>query len=336
VAYRYSALARTLGWQPTADLSGAQQWDRFSVVDSTSAPIGELQRVSRFYTASLSLSRPRVRSSASLAFGAQLETRDYSTTPATLINGLDPVFARGRQRPSVFVSGFLGNTMSAGRSISLEDGVSASGTVVRGWQSGALERESWRATGTVRGYRAFGTRGFARQVLAFRASGGITDEHASTELSIGGVSGARLELVPGVLVGDPSRLFPVRGFAPGVQRGVRAASLSLEHRVPVALVARGLGLWPVFLDRVSFNSFGDAGRAWCPSAVREAPGAGALCFPAGVRDGWLGSVGAELTLDLGIQWDSPLRARLGVAQPVLRPNDVSRGTAWFFTLGSSF
>ena len=48
------------------------------------------------------------------------------------------------------------------------------------------------------------------------------------------------------------------------------------------------------------------------------------------------SVGTELALDLGVQWDFPYRARLGVAKPVRRPSDVSGTPTLYFTLGSSF
>jgi outer membrane protein assembly factor BamA len=144
------------------------------------------------------------------------------------------------------------------------------------------------------------------------------------------------ELVPGVLVGDPSRQFPVRGFEPGVQRGSQVVSASAEYRAPLALITRGLGLLPLFADRLSMTAFGDAGRAWCSGTVRGTPGAAGLCLPPSVRDGWLASAGAELALDLGVQWDVPYRVRMGVAQPVVRPSDVARQTSFYFTLGSSF
>lgn len=335
-AWRFSALPRVGSWQPVADASGAQLWDRFALFDSARAEVGTLQRRSQFASLALTLSRPRIRASSSVSFGAQVEQRDYSTTPAPLLGGLDPVFARGTRYPSVFASGSYSNTMRAGRAISLEDGVSVSGAVQRRWREDRPEQASWRTTGVVRGYKAFDWGGFARHALALRASGGVTDRNAATELSLGGTSGTRVELLPGVLLGDPSRLFPVRGFAPGVQRGSRAVSTSVEYRAPLAMPTRGVGLVPLFLDRVSMVAFADAGRAWCDAAVRTSAQATVLCLPSGVRDGWIASAGAELSLDLGVQWDAPYRVRLGWAQPVVRPVDIARGGTVFFTLGASF
>ena len=334
--YRFSGLPRTGPWQPFFDVSGVQTWDRFFVFDSARRNLGELKRLSRFLNAGVTFSRPRVRTNASMTLGAQLETRGYATTPDTLLSRLNPLFARGRQSPGVFVSGSWGNLMRAGRAISLEDGVNITSTVQHRWNSGNEERSTWRATGVLRGYKAVDWGGFSRHAFAARVSGGVTDRNASSELSIGGASGTLAELLPGVQVGDPSRLFPVRGFEPGVQRGSRAVTAAAEYRAPLSLVARGLGLWPLFLDGVSMSVFSDAGRAWCGADVRNTPSASVLCFLPGTRDGWLASAGAELSLDLGVQWDVPYRLRLGVAQPVVRPADVSRSGSVYFTLGSAF
>jgi hypothetical protein len=336
LSWRISALPRVAGWQPVADASGVQLWDRFALFDSTRTEVGALHRRSQFASVALTLSRPRVRTSGTVSVGVQLEQRDYSTTPAPLLGALDPVFARGTRYPSVFASGSFSNTMRAGRAISLEDGVSLSAAVQRRWREDRPEQASWRTTGVLRGYKSLAWGGFSRHALAVRASGGVTDRNAASELSLGGTSGARVELVPGVLLGDPSRLFPLRGFAPGVQRGARAVSTSVEYRAPLAMPSRGVGMVPLFFDRVSVSVFGDAGRAWCDDAVRTGAQGSLLCLPAGVRDGWIASAGAELALDLGVQWDAPYRVRLGWAQPVVRPVDVARGGTVFFTLGTSF
>jgi hypothetical protein len=335
-AWRVSTLPARAGWQPFVDVSSAQQWERFALVDSARDPLGDLARRARFASAALTLSRPRVRTSASLSLGAAVERRAYRTEPEPLLGGLDPQFARGITWPSVFLSGAFSNTMRAGRAVSLEDGVAVSGFVQRRWRDDRPELASWRATGAVRGYTSIDWPGFARHALAVRASGGLTDRNATTELSLGGTSGALMELLPGLVVGDPARLFPVRGFAPGVQRGARVLTGSVEYRAPLALPARAPGLLPLFLDRVSTVLFADAGRAWCPASVRGGSAASVVCLPAGVRDGWLGSAGAELALDLGVPWDLPARARLGLARAVARPADVPGRGAVYVTFGTSF
>ncbi len=334
--YRYRALPRTYGWQPLLDISGVQNWDRFPVIDTGRVLLGELQRVTRTYSTGVTFSRPRIRTSSSLTVGAQLETRDYLTDPPALVKRLDPVYERGRSQPGVFAAFSFGNTMRAGRAISLEDGFNFSTSLQHRWRSGILEQRSVRAVSTLRGYKALDFGGFSRHAVAARVSAGAVDQHAWSELSIGGVSGASAELIPGVLVGDPSRQFPVRGFEPGVQFGSRAITGSAEYRAPLALVARGIGLVPLFLDRTSLSVFTDAGRAWCSGDVRASVSAPALCLPSRVRDGWLASVGAELNMDIGVQWDVPYRLRLGLAQPVARPFGLSGKGTVYVTLGSSF
>jgi hypothetical protein len=334
--YRYRALPRTYGWQPLLDVSGVQSWDRFPVIDTGSILLGELQRVTRTYSTGVTFSRPRIRTSSSLTVGAQLETRDYLTDPPALVKRLDPVYERGRSQPGVFAAFSFGNTMRAGRAISLEDGFNFSTSLQHRWKSGILEQRSVRAVSVLRGYKAFDVGGFSRHAVAARVSAGAVDQHAWSELSLGGVSGASAELIPGVLVGDPSRQFPVRGFAPGVQYGSRAITGSAEYRAPLTMVARGIGLFPLFLDRTSLSVFSDAGRAWCSSDVRASVSAPALCLPSRVRDGWLASVGAELNMDIGVQWDVPYRLRLGLAQPVARPFGLPGKGTVYVTLGSSF
>ena len=323
-------------FQPTLDVSTSQGWDRFALVDSARAPVGELGRRARFGTVALSLARPRVRTSATLSIGAQVERRAFVTRPDSLLGALDAVFARGTTYPSVFASAGWSNTMRPWRAISTEDGVSVGATVQRRWRDDRSDLGSWRSTAELRAYQGFRVGGFAHHVLAARVSGGLADRNATSEFTTGGASGSQAELVPGVIVGDPARPFGVRGFAPATQRGARAVAASVEYRAPLAMPSRGVGLLPLFFDRVSVALFGDAGRAWCGAAERAGPQAAVLCLPRGVRDGWLASAGGEVVVDLGAQWDVPYRARVGAAQPLARPGDVRGGTAWYFTLGTAF
>lgn len=335
-AWRVRALPAVGSWQPALDVSASQGWDRFALVDSARAPVGELGRRARFGTLALTLARPRVRTAATLAVGAQLERRAFVTRPDTLLDRLDRLFARGTTYPSLFASAAWSNTMRPWRAISTEDGVSVGATVQRRWRDDRADLGSWRSTAELRAYQGFRVAGFAHHVLAARLSGGLADRNAPSEFTTGGTSGTQAELLPGVIVGDPARLFGVRGFAPGTQRGARAVAGTVEYRAPLGMPSRGAGMLPLFLDRVSLAMFADAGRAWCGASERGGPQATVLCLPRGVRDGWLASAGAEVALDLGVQWDAPYRARLGVAQPVARPADVARGTAWYFTLGTAF
>jgi hypothetical protein len=166
-----------------------------------------------------------------------------------------------------------------------------------------------------------------------RAAAGWADNNTRTEFTVGGTSGVASEIIPGVVVGDPARTFPVRGTAPGVQRGARALGGSVEYRAPLMMFSRLPSPFTVYGDRLSVSLFSDAARAWCPASLRANT---VVCLPNGVRDGWLASAGAELIIDLAVQYDVPYRVRLGSAVPYAAPAGVSRKGSFYVTLGGYF
>ena len=182
-----------------------------------------------------------------------------------------------------------------------------------GWTLAATVRERWR-TDTSLFYREarFGLTayhplpigGFAHAVLALRGSAGVLGGTESVVYGVGGVSESSLQLAPGLVLGGSVRTFPVRGYVPDALLGRAAASASAELRLPLALVGRGLGLWPLYLDRLSVAFFADAGAAWNPVRFRASlPGYASV-----------GSLGAELIADLGAVYGTPVRLRAGAAQ----------------------
>ena len=170
-------------------------------------------------------------------------------------------------------------------------------------------------------YLSLGRVGFADAVMALRGSGLYRTGAGARASGVGGAAGEVGIGLGGVEEGG-RRLLPVRGFAEGDRFGTRAWTGSAEVRVPLALVGRGPGLFPVFLDRVSASLFMDAGGADCPAVTFA-------CGPAGT----LLSAGGELVLDGVVGFRTPLRLRIGAAQPVWGP-----GTApvLHVRLGSSF
>ncbi|SVE56375.1 uncharacterized protein METZ01_LOCUS509229, partial [marine metagenome] len=56
--------------------------------------------------------------------------------------------------------------------------------------------------------------------------------------------------------------YPIRGYFEGVRAGKYAWAGSVEYRVPLLNVDRGIGLLPSHLDRVSGSIFLDGGNAW--------------------------------------------------------------------------
>ena len=329
-AYRYTGLGL-----PTVTLSASQKWDAtFRVADSAGSTLGLVGRRLQYASAALGWTVPHIRWSANYSLGAQYERRHFSSETNAALGAPGSVLRTGTRYPTVFVSGSIGNLARGARGFSIEQGVAASASVSVRKRVGLADSESWRTVGVVRAFQPLPLPGYARHVLAMRVAGGMTDTRAPSEFSVGGVSGTLADLVQGISFGDPPRTFPVRGFAPGSQRGLRALAGTVEYRAPLGILARGVGLFPLFIDRFAVNTFVDAARAWCPA--NSAQRVTALCEAPGKRDGWLSSAGAELTVDLGVQYDAPLRFRLGFAKPFAAPAGLARKSAFFVTLGAFF
>jgi len=93
----------------------------------------------------------------------------------------------------------------------------------------------------------------------------------------------------------------VRGYDGGAARGHRAATVSVEYRLPLAMVGKSIGHLPFGTDKLALSVFSDMGDAWDRGE--------------GIRLYRLRSVGAELVADMTVSYDLPLRLRFGVAQP---------------------
>jgi outer membrane translocation and assembly module TamA len=91
-----------------------------------------------------------------------------------------------------------------------------------------------------------------------------------------------------------------------------------ELRIPLALVAKPLWDLPYGLDRISLRLFYDYGRAWDP--------------PVSGRPDWIHGAGVEVTWDLLVLYDVPLRLRTGVAT-ALNDGSVTRQGDVRFGLG---
>jgi Tol biopolymer transport system component len=195
------------------------------------------------------------------------------------------------------------------------------------FDAGYRELTTWNAA-----YLALPFPGFARHVIAIRASGLFRDGPGGGTSAIGGVSGGGF-VVPGLPweglgVG---RLLPVRGFASGARRGTRAWTTSVEYRLPVALVTRGAAPLPIFLDRIGAAGFVDAGHAWCDAASAARLGS-AACRSTSSAATPLIAAGAEL-LGLFSAWGVPVPLRAGAGVPIRRDD---RGRARFFVTAGTF
>jgi hypothetical protein len=163
-------------------------------------------------------------------------------------------------------------------------------------------------------YKSLDLPGYANHVLAARVAGGWSEGIAPEIFSVGGESGASVEVLPGVRSGT-RRTFGVRGWLPDSREGTRALVTSVEWRFPLTLTTRGTG--PLFFDRLSGAIFADAGAGWDPRPVA-----------------WIASAGAELALDIAWLYDDAYRLRVGAARPVA---GSGRGDGRVYVLlGTSF
>jgi hypothetical protein len=330
--YQYAGLG-----VPVIGLGASQAWDAtFGVTDAKNTLLGTIGRRRRFLTASATFSRPRIRSAVAGTLGVRYELRDFNATVDSLLGGPSALLRRGTRYPEVFVGGSFSTLRRSATAIAYEAGVALSNTTSYRWRQDVPSNGSWRTVLTGRAYAPLDLPGFSRHVFSLRTSAGWTDTRTATEFDLGGVSGVASSLLPGVSVGDPSRAFPVRGVASGVQRGIRALSGSAEYRVPLTMFRRAPSPAGVYLDRLSLTLFSDAGRAWCPSAFAAQAVSAGLCDALGARDGWIGSAGAEVVLDAALQYDIPYRVRFGAAAPFATPIGIGRRGTVYISLGSYF
>lgn len=326
IAYQFAGLKR-----PLLGLSAWQNWAfRGAVRDSSGRPLARVDRMERDASISASFLRPRARSNFSVTVSAGAQMRRNTIEP-DLATNLPAAFFSDSLLPRVTAGIGYARTRSAPYAISPEDGFTASVGAINRWVSGTGAPSSRTVTGALTGYRSFDLGGFARHVAALRVAGGAADDNAVSELEAGGVSGSSIPLAFGFGgIGEGRRAFPVRGFDGRTLRGTRAWAASAEYRAPLALLARGAGLLPLFLDRTSISGFADAASAWCP-VFREG-----LCAEGNPR-ATIGSVGAEARLVAALgSWDQPFAFRLGVAAPVVERERADRPVSIYFTSGLSF
>ena len=281
---------------PTLDVSGSSDW-AFLGTSFTGVLVSE-----RDQDAALGLTfvRQRWRAFMSLRVAGEYEGRRFAAVPDTpLVAVCTGCTARDLVGGSVSVG--LARAFAGPLSVSPENGFSLSALVRRREQQGST-RWSNEVRGRVGLYlHVPGPGGFAHSVLALRLAAGATAGPITNTLGVGGVSSGALAVGFGRSFGT-ARAFPVRGYARGTLRGRRAATASIEYRIPLALIGKGVGHLPVGADKVSLLVFGDAGDAWDPGMR--------------ARLTHLASAGAELVSDVTINYDFPLRLRVGVAQPI--------------------
>jgi hypothetical protein len=280
---------------PTLDFYVSNRWSLVGI-DSTGHVVSQNRPEGAL---GATMVAQRWRSFVSFRLAAEYEGRRFVSIPDTSLAAIcTGCINRDRVGGSAILS--IGSAVSAPLAVSLQDGATASLLYRRKEEQGTARwLNEMRARGNV--YVRLGPRvGFAYPVLALRAAIGARDGPIIDRFSVGGVSSGGVEFLFGQSVGG-SRTFPVRGYTAGAVSGRRAATLTGEYRMPLALLGRLLGHLPIGADKLAFAVFGDVGDAW---DVGER-----------ARLHRLRSVGAELIGDVTVNYDVPLRLRVGVAQP---------------------
>ena len=265
--------APTWRWNRSVTLSGGMVWEERELLGRDLRPVDEfrlLRPSSRLAEAALSFDLSSARSHA-LQMG--------------ISEGIG-LFVQGRVR----------------RELSLPDSL-------RSLQ--ARDRSTGEVLGRMRGALPLWKAGYAQHVLAFQATGGAAAGPGADPLQyrVGGASG-RPEPFTGLeLFGGNFLFFPVRGYGSSARFGKYAWTASAEYRIPLWLVHRGLGAWPLHVDRTMASVFFDVGNAWGPEQWPTG-------FSNPMRDPIV-STGAELTTGILGFWDISARVRAGVAFPLV-------------------
>ncbi|HEX6363480.1 MAG TPA: hypothetical protein VFZ93_11010, partial [Albitalea sp.] len=315
---------------PLLQLQIARDWDRFGTArlpDSSFLTVLERSDAVGLFAI---VPIRRFRTSTQLTIGAswQRDSRGLLLAPDSLRlrDPRDDLFsAIGR----ISFANYVTNDLS----ISREDGISISlgGRLARERNADPeLPQDFEEVTGFLAGYRALPLGGFARPVLAARASAIARFGDGADPTRIGGASGSIYEVAGLFDLGDGSLFLPVRGFGSGVRAGTRAWTASTELRVPLAIPGRRLPLTPFYFDRISLSVFGDAGDASCTAYQATLY---ASCARANAETGILLSAGAELVTDLGIGSWFYTRVRIGLAQPIQGPDESA---LVYIRFGSAF
>jgi outer membrane protein assembly factor BamA len=150
-------------------------------------------------------------------------------------------------------------------------------------------------------------------VLAARLTGAVAtgDRFIQRAFEVGGPSVTEEFLNP-----DQAEFF-LRGYPARLVRGRKAAIGSLEYRLPLQNIERGIRTWPFFFKRTHAAFFFDIGNAWNNDTTLS-----------DFRRG----VGVEIKMDTVLGHLLSLRLRLGFAKGL----DEDGENQTYLTIGNSF
>lgn len=173
------------------------------------------------------------------------------------------------------------------------------------------------------------------QVLALRLVAGS----CSSSILESGLDGEKFKLGGSYSADNPGNAdtstFSLRGYKPATLEGNNLLLTSLEYRFPLANIEHSLklGLFSIFLERLSGAFFFDIGNAW--ESASNSVNINITNEENKINSIWQNfksSIGAELKADFNYKYDSPFTLRLGAAKALSDP----KGYDIYISLGSSF
>jgi Tol biopolymer transport system component len=259
---------------------------------------------------------------------ASLANRGWRASNSLVLGAEGVVFSRGILGKARFrdpqdkllgvLAGFgFASARTPALAISPEDGVRGSLFVRHRFDvdPGETDRSYTELSGSGAAYKSTGGARFAHEVLGLRASALHRTDLGRGPTDVGGVID----------------FLPVRGFSKRARVGFSAWTASLEYRMPLALIARGYRLRPLFVDRISASFFADAGNASCNVEQRaiylSCPGVEAN------PTGPLISAGFELSANVGVLAFAPAWLRGGIGLPL---RGAKREAKIYLTFAPSF
>lgn len=328
---------RWAGWPgPVLRWTAGQSYRPLGRLTPEEAPADTLFPVSRERRVGLDAEflRRRIRSAAVVTVGVaevreKRHLREADGSRSTRFGFVQPE----RTFTEVRVAAGASTVRPHAFSISPEEGLGVSGTVRRRWHRSLADSLAGRPgadgsfTEGVAAGRAFlpldamsRSGASARTTFGVRAAVGMAEGPGARERHFGvGGGGGGGDRPLGLTWSDENPTFSVRGFPRGVIGGDRAWGASAELRIPLAVLHRGWGAWPLHLDRLAGGLFVDA--------------AGARTVVDGAR-AWQrrSSVGAEAVLFHTLFFGSRSRVRGGVAVPL----EHGDGASVYVQVGWSF
>lgn len=210
------------------------------------------------------------------------------------------------------------------------------GTRAFSWTGEPLDLQRTSVTAEVRAYLSMPW--WRNHVVALRAAAGTTMGHTEPVGSyrLGG------HFAESSYLGTPSQGFPLHGYGAGTMQGDRLALLSVQYRLPLFFIERGVGTLPIFVRGMYFSAMFDVGQVWRRGdyprgedfAQREDLTLG------GALDQWFGNLvpGAalEFTAEIIPAWNGILRITLGYESGLNRNGIKFSPDAFYVQLGSSY